>query len=248
MCWRSPVGQPECRTDDGSVVGAAIEAVRKRPGKSRIALMINQTGNDDMGVGESVFKSLLPEVYQVAAEVAEARIDALIDSEALDAIPVVKSVRALARGVAGFRETWLEKKLMAMMYGFGPISADDAERWTKRPRTDKEDAEIGERVIALVDRVTARVKAQLIGKVMRAWLDGRCDRPTFLRTAEMIDDALTEDLSFLIEGRADGSDEAATRRLVAVGLMVDRSSAILDETSLPPAPSDEGTLLRGLRT
>jgi hypothetical protein len=78
----------------------------------------------------------------------------------------------------------------------------------------------------LVDRVTSTNKATLIGRVVRNYLDGECDLRTFLRTAEMIDTALTEDLQLLIE---DELDDDACRRLIAVGLMIDRSSALLSE-------------------
>jgi len=222
-------------------------------GMDQTAPMPGDAADSDEGVGVSIFKSLVPSVYEIAAEMAEVGIDALVDNVVLDAIPSVRALRTLFGLPGNFREAWLEKKLLAMMYGLGPISVEDSERWQKKLASESGLAGTGERVLALVDRVAAALKAELIGQVMRAWLDGTCDRATFLRTAEMIDNALTEDLVYLMESWTDqpwkeGGYEPAARRLIAAGLMVDRSSAILDETSKLPAPSDEGALLRSLQT
>lgn len=56
--------------------------------------------------------------------------------------------------------------------------------------------------------------------------------------------SLTEDLAFLLEDWHDGIDDDTCRRLIAVGLMADRSEALVTMESLPPAPSGAGMLLR----
>jgi len=102
----------------------------------------------------------------------------------------------------------------------------------------------------VVDRITSAYKATLIGKVFREYLDGRCDCSSFLRTVEMIDSALTEDLLFLANDWVErewadrDADEDVSLRLIAVGLMKDRVNRMALESSQPPAPSAEGFLIR----
>jgi hypothetical protein len=194
--------------------------------------------------GESVIASvLLPDAFDLAAEYAEVGLDAFVDNAALDGIPVVRTVRALAHGVADVREALFVKKLVALIFGVGSHTADDVARWRTRLDDEKQATEIGERVLALVDRVATTTKATLIGHALRAYLDGQCDRSTFLRTAEMIDNALSEDLADLLRLSAEDIDEAASNRLIAAGLMEDRSAHMLLESSKPPVASAEGTFL-----
>lgn len=186
----------------------------------------------------------LPELHSVAEGLADVGLDALIDNAAVHAIPVVATVTGLVRGGIGFREAWLSRKLLSMLYGIGEATDEDVRCWRKRLRSEQGATETGERLLALIDRVTTTWKSQMLGELFRAYLDGRCDRRTFLNTAEMVDAALTEDLRFLVGGWHDGDDEDACGRLTSVGLMADRSSALVVEDSGPPVLSDQGTLVR----
>lgn len=185
----------------------------------------------------------LPEVHEVAAGVLEAGLDAVVDNSALDAIPVVASVRALARGVGAFRDVWLTKKLAALIFGVGEASDRDVGRWRTRLDGDGGARETGERVLALVDGVTSVWKAELLGRLFRLNLDGECSRADYLTTAEMVHAALTEDLRYLLQDWDDDADSERCRRLIAVGLMEDRSSSLLLESSQPPTTSVPGHLL-----
>jgi len=120
--------------------------------------------------------------------------------------------------------------------GLGDIDSEDAAKWRRKLQDDEQLEEFGERVIGIVDRVESATKAKLVGLMLREYLNGRCDRETYLRSIEMIDRALTEDLSFLVNHRTEDLSDPACARLMAVGLMTDRSSRFLLESSMPPAP------------
>lgn len=213
--------------------------------------MDDQRGEADLE--SDVVRSVLcqPEVIGLADELAELGVDRLIDvlveSEAADAIPVVKSIRAAFKGIVSVREAILTKNLLRFLVGVGEATADDVERW--RSRVDKDAAQVGERLIALIDRVTSPLKATLIGHVFRSYLDGECERSTFLRTAEMIEQALTEDLKYLVDSRvsSDPSPEdepPPVVRLISTGLMLDMANRLALEDSGPATPSAEGRLLQ----
>lgn len=186
----------------------------------------------------------LPEFSAVAQDLVEAGLDAFVDNAAVDAIPIVASVKALVRGAIGYREAWLSKKLVALLYGVGQVKERDLQRWRKRLEAEPDLQQTGERVLAVVDRVTSTWKAELIGHLFRLYLDGRCDRAAFLQASEMVDDALTDDLRYLVTEWSEGLDTAACKRLVSVGLMSDRESRLLLESSQPPTTSDLGALVR----
>ena len=197
-------------------------------------------------VGRSLIRTVaeMPDVQDTVSDYAEISVDAFVDSGVLDKIPIIGTMRALARGVAGFREARLLQKLTVMLFALGNVSAAESADWSKKLREDEHVEEFGERVIGIVERVESAMKARLVGLMFRAYLDGRCDRNTFLRSIEMIDRALTEDLAYLVEHWADGATGPACDRLVSVGLLADRSISIVTEGSQPPAPSSEGDLIR----
>jgi hypothetical protein len=202
------------------------------------------------GEGEPIGQSListvtkLPELQDVTHDYAELALDALVDSGIADEIPIVKTVRAFARGVTGLHEALLMRKLAALLQGLGNFTDEEAMRFREKLRTDEQIEDFGERVIGIVDRVESATKARIIGLMLREYLSGRCDRVTFLRSIEMVDRALTEDLAFLAGQWVEGSKEPSCDRLLAVGLMTDRSERLVTESSQPPAPSAEGDLLR----
>jgi len=203
-------------------------------------------GSSPKPIGQSLIETVskIPELHDVTVEYAEMGLDALVDSGIADDVPVVKTVRALWRGAAGIREALLLRKLVALLQGLGDIDSEDAAKWRRKLQDDEQLEEFGERVIGIVDRVESATKAKLVGLMLREYLNGRCDRETYLRSIEMIDRALTEDLSFLVNHRTEDLSDPACARLMAVGLMMDRSSRYLLESSMPPAPSPEGDLIR----
>jgi len=202
-------------------------------------------------IGDSVVESVLrtPELHSLAAEYVEAALDAFVDNALIDVIPIVGTIRGVVQGASSIRDALLAKKLVTMLSAIGEASEGDVAKWRERINTDG-GRETGERVLEVVDRITSAHKATLIGKVFREYLDGRCDRSSFLRTVEMIDSALTEDLLFLANDWVerewvDGDAyEGVSSRLIAVGLMKDRVTRLASESSQPPAPSAEGNLIR----
>ena len=144
--------------------------------------------------GDSIIASVLrlPELHAVAEGLVEAGLDSFVDNPAVDAIPIVATLKALVRGGTGYREAWLSKKLISMLYGVGPVSDEDIGRWRRRLSSEQRTAETGERILALVDRVTTTWKAQVLGELFRAYLDRHCDRRDFLRAAEMVGESLRE--------------------------------------------------------
>lgn len=242
-----------CSTGQGGTEPVAVSfasAVLPSMASAKILSLVSPNTDEIGGLGGVSHEPLLatvqrlPEVRRVAEELVEAGIDAFVGNAAIDAIPIVATVKALVRGAAGYHEAWLSKKLVAMLYGVGDVSEANVVRWTKRLRDDPGLRETGERVLAVVDRATSTWKAELIGRLLRSYLDGGCDRQAFLVTTEMVDAALTEDLRFLIEEWSEGMDSDAAQRLIGVGLMRDQASRLLTEDSEPPIPSHAGQILR----
>jgi hypothetical protein len=114
----------------------------------------------------------LPDLREIAEDLAQRGLETAVDNEAIAAIPVVKTIVAIAHGVLGYRDRWLIQKLAAMLYAIGEPTEPDRDRWKRRLSDDHGLRDTGERVLAVIDRVTSIAKAQMIGRAFRAYLDG----------------------------------------------------------------------------
>lgn len=183
---------------------------------------------------ESVLSAVLqPEAYEAASDLSEWAVDeiarGIVDSEVLEAIPLVKSVIAMAKGVAGFRDYMFAKNLARCIAEVGQSSSRDRERW--RERIQDHPADMGERVLVALDRANAPLKAVLIGRLFRLYLDRECESPEFMRSVEMVERALTDDLLILLDRSLKnpnpkiglGAESPLLSRLTAVGLVRDLS-------------------------
>lgn len=198
--------------------------------------------------GNSLIETvLLPGARESAESLAETGLEMFLGNPLIDKLPVVSLFVGSYRGIAGFREWHFARKFASLMGGIGDPSPQDRENWSRRLSEPDGDGELGERLVAVLDRMTARTKADLLGRAFRRFLDGTCSRAEFMRCAEMIDGALTEDLRFLTEDWSEGSEDPACARLIAAGLMVDRSAHLSLTDSGPPDLAPEAELLRGTR-
>lgn len=192
---------------------------------------------------QSIFESIrrLPDIRGLAAEYLDTGLDLLVENPALEAIPVVGSIRALTRGAITFREARYTQKLLKFLTELGPSTDADVEYWQEK--LQNEPTETGARILDVLDRVTALRKAEIIAWITRLWLDGECERETFFRAIEMVEKALTEDLEEFLRAPEQLGSYEGVYRLIATGLAIDQSEQIVTERSQPPALSREGQLL-----
>ena len=60
----------------------------------------------------------------------------------------------------------------------------------------------------------------------------------------MVENALTEDLQYLVTGWQPGEENEMCERLIGVGLLSSQSQVIMAQSSKPPTISVEGKCLR----
>lgn len=208
---------------------------------------------DDEGPDEPLLRSVVRagEVSSAIDEYLELGLDALIDNELLDALPIVGTVKAGVSALRSIRDRMLMKKLAAFLQGAMPRSESERVRWLAKIASDRDRRATGERLLMIIERAVSVQKAMYVGWVFRQYLEGRCDAPTFRRSIEMIDNALTEDLEALVSAREARRDDhqavveldlAVASRLGSVGLVQPFTGSIrpvTNETVIYP----EGLLL-----
>lgn len=158
-------------------------------------------------------------MQDAATDLAEGFVDIFLTSGALDDIPAVGSVLGVMRGVGAVREALFLRKLAAAVAGFGDATDSERAEWRTKLVGDSEMVEIGERLLYVIDASTSNLKAELVGKVFRRFIEGACDKSVLRRTVDMIGTALAEDLRELTNSGATGLTDAAYSRLASLGLV-----------------------------
>lgn len=182
-------------------------------------------------------------VQDAATDLAEGFVDVFLTSGALDEIPVVGSVLGFVRGVGALRDALFLRKLAAAVAGFGEATDSERAEWRTKLVGDPEMVEIGERLLYVIDASTSRLKAELVGRVFRRFIDGACDKSTLRRTVDMIGTALAEDLRELTNSGVNALTDSAYDRLASLGL-VEGGPDVLTTDGGNVSVTFEGQLLR----
>jgi hypothetical protein len=200
-----------------------------------------ETGAD--ALVESLWR--LPTLQDLGAELTDLGVDVVLDNEIVRELPIVHWLVALSRGVISYREQRFAKKLIRLLFGVGRPTESDIAQWKQRLTNDRGARETGDVILSVVDNATSAWKAELVGRMWRSYLDGDCDQESFRRIIEMINNALTDDLRYLLEHWDPIASNPVVDRLVAVGLLSSRGMSLLNAGDDPSFASVEGKLLIG---
>lgn len=170
------------------------------------------------------------ETIQMAGNVLEIGLDELMDNEVLKSIPFVSIVISAYRIGATIREREHLKKLAVFLQEIeeGCASEDKRNEYAKKFSKDAgfRSREL-EYVIVLLDRYINYNKPRWLARLYLAYLDGRVNWDEFLQYAEIVDQLLPGDETFLRFDRVPqrirtGSYEGYVNRFRAMGLLVQK--------------------------
>jgi len=204
----------------------------------------NEMKRPSESIGTSLVKSVWAAgVAEVATDVAEIALDAVLDEGVLKEIPVFGWFVKGYGVVSTVRDRVFLKKLATFFSGLGRVNEDEKNEFRENIETD--DAfcrKVGENIVLLLDRQDSFDKAYILGKVFSGYLRGRIDYQTFLQLAAAIDRAFIGDLVNLethyakIESYdaklgkpfAEFLDDATSQALYSAGLV--RSEGYTEDT------------------
>lgn len=140
----------------------------------------------------------------------------LKNNEMLNHIPVVKGIVGVVKVGIAYRDKRYLSKFFSFLAETSKMSeADKTEYVRKLDRDPKKAFEAGETLLDLIDKVTSREKAIMIGKLVRAYgHEDVIDHNSLMRMCEMVERAYLQDLQGLVSGQ--GYNEAS---LESVGII-----------------------------
>jgi hypothetical protein len=129
-----------------------------------------------------------PGLDDLATDYAELGLDALIDSDTVSEIPVVKSLVSVVRVGKGIRDRIFARKLIDFLVGFRGISD-----WERRDMVSRLEADsdygrrVGEHLTELLDRIETVKKPLMLARVFRAYANKEIDATMLHRLCSSIE-------------------------------------------------------------
>lgn len=146
--------------------------------------------------------------------------DALIQTSALDGVPVVGTLIGSVRVWAGWRERIFEEKVRSFIDEAKSAPQDYRDRLAKALGSVAKQRKFGKHLILLLERADDLDKPRLIARVWLRIAAGTMTPTQGMLLMSIIDRALMPDLEYLVTFK-DGvqADPAAAHRLAAAGLL-----------------------------
>lgn len=150
-----------------------------------------------------------PELVGVLKDYTEVGIDAIFKSELVDAIPVVKSIAALIKGVISVQDRIFLKKLAHFLSNANNMTMEERDAWYDRHINGNEEVEkqLADKLLIMVDAVNDNYKADVIGKLFMAFVKGDINTlDHFYYMCELVENCYTNILKGLSEGKQMNDD------------------------------------------
>jgi hypothetical protein len=172
-------------------------------------------------IPESLMRSVVNDsntevLFSLSDTIITDSIEAIKDSDLLSHIPITREIIGLIKAGFAYRDRRYISKLLSFLAETSKMSQEDKEQYTRKLDEDPKKArEAGETILDIIDKVTSRQKAIMVGKVVRAY--GHEESLTYdliMRICEIIERTYLQDLQGLQAG--EGYNES---NLESVGII-----------------------------
>jgi hypothetical protein len=199
--------------------------------------------------GKDIEKNLLktatdPALVDVIKDYAEAGIDAVFKTELVEALPVVKSVSAILKGVATVQDRMFLKKVARFLSSANKMTLKERDEWYEKHIHGDESLEdkLADKLMIMIDAVNDNYKADILGKLFLAFIKGDIETlEHFFFMTELVENCFTDTLRALAEGRSVTDDALYRAGIKHASVPTGRDiSEMLDR--------DQGLASRGMTT
>jgi hypothetical protein len=139
------------------------------------------------------------ELVNITSELMEVGFDSLLKDGILKEVPIIGTFVGLAKFGFDLRNRLFLKKILHFLYQIKDIPSEKRQFYIdKINRDEKFRTKVGETVILLIDKLNDFAKADYLGKLFAASVDGKINHNMFLKLANIIDRCHISDLYSLI--------------------------------------------------
>lgn len=142
---------------------------------SKITFVSADLGNrKPFSVSQELFHQLLNPTIDLSVDYSEIYLDDLIENEAIQEIPIIKSIVGLVKGGISINQFWFAKKLLTFIREFNQKSIDPEklENFKTKLNTDlKFGKRVAERLMIYIDRNIEITQTLIISNLFSAYVE-----------------------------------------------------------------------------
>ena len=147
-------------------------------------------------VGVSILKGACnPKITDLAVQLGEIGLDALMDEGILKQIPVLKSIIACKKTWEAIHDRLFLRKVAGFILACPDFSEAEREQFANQHLSDANAAKrLGDGIVLILDKLDDLEKPQMIAKIFAALVRGKISLDVFRRLAAAIDIGFMDDL------------------------------------------------------
>ncbi|WP_233270525.1 hypothetical protein [Chachezhania sediminis] len=140
-----------------------------------------------------------PEGIDALAAVADAGVDAVVTSGALDGVPILGIVTGLVRAGRSIGDELFLRKTARFLAGMSSTTPKARRRFVEDLKEMKRVHEFGETVLLILERADDTKKPLIVGRLMAAHVEGGLTYDQAMRLAAMVNRCYMPDLLYLLK-------------------------------------------------
>ncbi|MGK7887315.1 MAG: hypothetical protein AB4057_22135 [Crocosphaera sp.] len=152
-------------------------------------------------LGYSLIKTIAqPDAIEAFAELGEVAFDEVIESGLLQDIPFVGTISKLLNAKVKIQEEFFIRKVKKFLLCLQNIDQDSLNKFQQKLQGGSEySKKVGGKLVIILDRLDDEGKAELLGRLFRAYLEERIHQQILFRLSQAIDKAFFDDLIYLLQ-------------------------------------------------
>ncbi len=141
-------------------------------------------------------------LFSLSDQVITNSVEIIKDSDVLSNLPITREIIGLVKVGFAYRDRRYLSKLLSFLAETSKMSAEDKAEYTRKlDENPKKAREAGETILDIIDKLTSREKAIMVGKLVRAYGHEKVlSYDVLMRMCEMVERAYLQDLQGLQRG------------------------------------------------
>lgn len=138
----------------------------------------------------------------ILMDLSEGTIDYIIENDAIDVIPFVKTVKSIVKGSLAIRDRQLLRKTAKFIISFNNklVKLEKLNNYKKKLESNKFRANELERVLFLIDRFIDEQKSTILGNIYFFYINEDISYDEFLEMSDVLEKIFINDLNFMVQG------------------------------------------------
>ncbi|GAB5554000.1 MAG: hypothetical protein Sapg2KO_35910 [Saprospiraceae bacterium] len=140
------------------------------------------------------------ELEMVSADLLEVVLDSHLDNEALEQIPLIKTIIGLGKGYLSIQDRIFTKKILTFLFQLKSRDVGEREEMINKVNESKKyRLRVGEKIMTIINASEDFEKAEIHGYIFNSFLEEKIDYTWFLECSFILNQVFLPDLYHIIK-------------------------------------------------